>query len=132
MTPAQFLSRIDAKYVAELTSPQHGDPVDDARVTRALADAAAELEGYRPRIPATYWPAASTFDVHVVKVALYLLTLARPGQDFEQIRKAYDDVIAFYMHLVNAAATTDGGTPPVKAVACAPRPVFTERSLKGF
>lgn len=132
MNAAQFLQRIDARYAADLTAPEHGDPVSEARITIALGDAAADLEGYRPRIPSEYWPKPDTFDLHVVKVALYLLTLNRPGQDFAQIRRAYEDVIAFYTHLVDGAAQAGGGTPPVRATVHIPPEVFSDAALKGF
>jgi len=131
LTLEEFLARFDAAWVTELVE-RAGDTVEirDARIERAIADAMGELEGYRPRMPAGMWPAEPTLLIHQVKVAVYLLTLDRPGKDFEQVRNAYLDTIKFYTDAIAQAAASGGGSPV--AEGCAPPAVFTEQALKGF
>lgn len=133
-TAAEFLERISAEYVGDLTRALEAPidtPAATLKIELALADAHGELMGWMPRIPAKWVPQQITYNVHCRKVALYMLTLDRPGQEFAQIRAAYDDTITFYKHLVEGAAAA-GGAPPVEGSACAPPPVFTRHSLKGF
>lgn len=131
---AAFLARISAEYVRDLTTAAGdaaGSPPNIPRIEQALTDAHGELAGYMPRIPQAWLPKQATFDVHCTKVALYLLTLDRPGGDFVQIRTAYADTIAFYTNAITSAEAA-GGSPPVEGSACKPPSVFNERSLKGF
>ena len=129
-TSAEFLSRIDARYVEDLVA---GDATAaEVRVTRALEDASDELRAYQPRIPARFWPAAATLRVHAIKVAIYNLTLDRPGKEFEQIRNAYNDVIAFYTGLIAEAANASANATPTGGKACRPPSVFNDQTLKRF
>lgn len=134
-TVDEFIARLDPQYAAQLTSVLDGNspesPVNRPRVQRALDDASDELDGYLPRLPAEYRPAAGTLRLHTHKVATYLLTLGRPGAEFEQIRNAYTDTIRFYTDAI-AAASASGGSPPTDASVCAPAPVFSARNLRGF
>lgn len=133
-TVVEFLARIDARYVRDLTTASADDaeaPPDEARIQAALDDASAELRTYFPSISAARLPDADGMRVHCTKVATYLLTLDRPGKEYEQIRNAYTDTIAFYRELALATAA-EGATPPMKGAACAPCPVFTRDNLKGF
>lgn len=134
-TVADFRGRVSARIIADLVQNQPPQPTltdeqIDARIQRALDDASAELEGYKPRVPSAHWPAAATLRTHEVKVATYLLTLDRPGKEFESIRNAYTDTIAFYAAL--SAPNPAGGQPPLEIGATIPSPVFNDRSLKGF
>lgn len=130
-TSSEFLARVSPEYVKDLVSDELTGGVDEARVTRALEDATAELLGYKPRVPASYWPGPDTLRTHCCKVALYMLSLDRPAKEWESIRNAYTDTIEFYKGLI-ADAHAAGGAPPVAGVGSAPAPVFTDRSLKGF
>lgn len=125
-TVAEFLARIDNRFVDQLAAPAAGAP-DEVRITAALDDATAELEGWLGRIPEDRRPVAGTLRVHCVKVALYLLTLNRPVADFESIRAAYVDTIDFYKSLVvDAGSAGSGGT------STQPCPAFDDDSLEGF
>lgn len=131
-TTADFLARIDESIVGPLLGVPRGGsigPTETARIQAALDDSTAEITSYQPRMPAQHWPAADTLLVHCVKVAMYLLTLGRPGKEFEQIRNAYNDTIAFYKDAITASA---GGGPPVEGSAVAPDPVFTDEAFEGF
>lgn len=133
-TVVEFLARIDARYAGDLTAASAGDaeaPADEARIQAALDDASAELRTYFPSISVARLPDADGMRVHCIKVATYLLTLDRPGKEFEQIRNAYTDTIAFYRELA-ASTAAEGATPPMKGAACAPCPVFTREGFKGF
>lgn len=130
LTVEDFLARFDAAMAADV-APGEGGAVDEERVARALADAAGELEGYVDRLPEAHRPRTATLRVHQLKVATYLLTLNRPGKEFEQIRNAYTDTIAFYTQAL-AAAAAGGGGPPIAVTTNGPTPIFTDSSLKGF
>ncbi len=126
-TSSEFLDRVDDRFVDQLAAPSGGMP-DAARITASLDDATAELEGWMARIPSERRPADALLKLHCVKIALYLLTLNRPVADFDQIRKAYEDVIAFYQGLVAEAqgAAAGGGRSE------RPCPAFDDDSLEGF
>jgi phage gp36-like protein len=129
-TVQELLGRLSASYVEQLVTAVDGG-VDEDRVRRALEDASAELGGWLPRIPAALRPSAATLRVHCIKVAVYLLSLDRPGAEFEQIRNAYEDTISFYRSLeerAGAAASAESGT----GAAARPEPAFSERTLKGL
>lgn len=141
MLVAAFLARFDVDYVRQLVAPVEGvvetdeerDARIEARVAAALSDAAGELEGWVVRLPEALRPSDATRDVHQLKVAIYLLTLDRPGKDFEMIRNAYNDTISFYKDAIaDAKAAGGGGSSPVEAKANEPCSVFNRRTLKGF
>lgn len=132
VTVQQFRARYSADYLRQLLS-KRGEELSegaiDERVGLAVADAAAELRGWLKRLPVDRAPDAETLLVHSVKVAMYLLTLDRPGQEFEQIRNAYTDTIDFYKGLLPVDPTA---APPVDASSCSPDPVFTEDGFWGY
>lgn len=141
MLVAAFLARFDVDYVRQLVAPvesvvetdEERDARIAARVQKALDDAAGELDGWVLRLPESLQPPSTTRDVHQLKVAIYLLCLDRPGKDFEMIRNAYTDTIAFYQRaLDDAKSAAGGGSSPVEAKANEPCSVFNRRSLKGF
>ncbi len=134
-----FLARTDEKTARDLSvEPDAIDQTPNATtIATALDDATAELEGYRPRIPAAFWPSAETRRIHCVKVARYLLSAGKSGKEFESIRNAYTDTITFYTSLVDQAnASASAGASDTSAAdrvaACAPPKVFTPGSLKGL
>lgn len=132
----EFLARFDAEYVADLTA-RSGETAEEtqerveARVLVALEDAEAELDGYRPRIPPAKWPGDAVRKPHVVKVATYLLTLNRPGKEFEQIRNAYVDTIDYYKALLPVDSASEASSS-LGVSHCAPSAQFTDRSFRGF
>lgn len=136
-TVALFLARIDPRWISDLTSALDGSapdsPASEPRIQAALDDATGELDGLLLRVPAGHRPGADTLRVHCHKVALYLLTLNRPGKEFEQIRNAYTDTMAFYQSLLDAAAAASaGGASPAESTAVIPDKVFTSDALRGF
>lgn len=130
----EFLARINAKYVTQLVTALPGGGVDASRVQRALDDAQGELDAYIPRLPAALRPTSATLTVHLTKVALYLLTLDRPAKEFEQIRNAYTDTIAFYKDAISAAAAGSNGAggSPIDGTGCSPPELMTQDALRGF
>jgi phage gp36-like protein len=130
LTVEQFLGRFEASYVRQLLGLTAGAAIDEARLLRAIDDAVAELDGYAAQLAPEKQPSAATRRVHEVKVATYLLTLNRPGAEFEQIRNAYTDTIAFYTSQI-AAAVASGGTP-LAVTTNNPTPVFNDDTLKRF
>lgn len=134
-TVEEFLGRVAARFVDDFVQVQAPSPPLTpeeiaARIQRALDDATAEIAGYKPRVRSAHWPSAETRRTHTVKVAMYYLSLDRPGGEFEQIRNAYLDVIKFYEAL--AVPDAAGGQPPAVGTAHVPPAVFNERTLKGF
>src|SRR5690554_5218913 len=103
-TVQQLRARFSERYLTQLLTDRPEAEVDqellDARVQRALEDATGELEGYLDQIPAGKRPREATLVTHCCKVAVYLLTLDRPGGEYEQVRNAYTDTIAFYQRLL--------------------------------
>lgn len=126
-TSAEFLARVDARVLEQLAAPVGGAP-DEARITTALDDASAELDGWLGRLPERRRPSDSTLRIHTIKVALYLLTLHRPEADFDPIRQAYADTIAFYQALVSDPDPATG----VGGASDAPCAVFDDDSLDGL
>lgn len=128
VTVEAFRARRDAQWLGSLTSDdESGGTVDDGTVALALEDATAEIEAYVARLPASHHPPASTQRVHCCKVATYLLTLDRPGKEFEQIRNAYLDVIKFYTDAIASAEAAGSAPPSLEGSACIPPPVFTRK-----
>lgn len=129
LSVAAFLGRIDPLYVQQLTQ-QGTDAIDEGRIALALVDAQAEIDGWLARVSSGLRPGDATMDVHVLKIALYLLTLNRPGDDFKAIRAAYADTVAFYTGLITDAASQ--ATAPSHGRGDSPCSVFNASSLKGF
>lgn len=129
LTVEEFLARLDERFAAQLTSSS-GTTVDPAKVSTACADATGELWGYVRRIPEDSRPDATTLRLHAFKVALYLLSMNRPGKEFETIRNAYNDTIAFYRELLTAS--TAQVTSPLGVSSEAPAPRFTDAAFRGF
>jgi len=127
-TSDDFLDRVDNFFIDQVAAPAGGGGPDTARITTALDDATAQLEGWLARVPDDRRPDAAKLLADCVVVALYLLTLNRPPADFEGIKAAYDDTIAFYRDL---AAEASGG-PAASGASSRPSPVFDDDSLEGF
>lgn len=132
-TVQQFRARFSERYLVQLLADSPATEPDqealDVRIQSALDDGTAELQGYLDQIPEGKHPRAATLVTHVCKVAVYLLTLDRPGGEFEAIRNAYTDTIAFYTRLL---PTDPSAAPPVDASADAPPLVFTDDNLRGY
>lgn len=129
LTVAEFLARLDAQDARDLSAAQGAEEPDETRIGASLDDATAELDGYLMLLPAGRRPSEATLGLHCFKVALYLLTLNRPGKDFEQIRNAYNDTIAYYTRIIERSG---GASTPIGGTADAPEPRFNDRTLKGL
>lgn len=132
-TVEQWLARVDAKIAHDLTvEPDSLVPSPDVtKIGNALDDATAELEGFLPRIAEAHRPGDATKRIHCIKVATYLLSIGKSGKEYETIRNAYTDTIAFYTGLVEQTAS-QMAQPPAGVAAVVPAPVFTSDTLKGL
>lgn len=128
-TSVEFLDRVDDVFLHQLAAPDGGGAPDAARITIALEDATAELDGWLTRVPPGRHPAAETLRAHAIKVALYLLTLNTPVTDVDQIRLAYLDTVEFYKALVEEANGSSAGGGGRSHLPCA---AFDDETLKGY
>lgn len=131
-TVQNVLSRVAVQVLTDLTTDSASGPPDEARIAIALDDATGELDGWLGTIPTERHPGAETLRGQCIKIALYLLTLGRPGKEFEQVRNAYNDVKAFYDG-IRAEATGGTGGTPIRVAGEAPDPEFDRPGAwKGF
>lgn len=128
-TSAEFLARVDDAFLNQLAAPDGGGAPDAARITVALEDATAELDGWLARVPPGRHPGAETLRAHTIKVALYLLSLNSPVADIDQVRQAYVDTIDFYRLLVEEANGSSAGGGGRSEAPC---PAFDREKLKGY
>jgi phage gp36-like protein len=147
--PSDMIARYSNRDLVQLTND---DPtqtaVDQTVLQQALADAAAEIDGYlesRFTLPLTDPPAVLarlTCDV-----AMYRLQALRPLHDLAEARRRYDDAVALLMRVADGTLTlglapdnqepaeaagavvTEAGGERSGALA---RRVFSRGSLKGF
>jgi phage gp36-like protein len=147
--PSDMIARYSNRDLVQLTND---DPtqtaVDQTVLQQALADAAAEIDGYlesRFTLPLTDPPAVLarlTCDV-----AMYRLQTLRPLHDLAEARRRYDDALALLMRVADGTLTLglapDNQEPAEAAGAVVteaggersgalPRRVFSRGSLKGF
>lgn len=131
-TVQDVLDRVAVQVLTDLTTEGASGPPDQARIATALTDATGELDGWLGTIPVERHPGADTLRGQCIKVTLYLLTLGRPGKEFEQVRNAYNDVRAFY-DAARAEATGGAGATPIRVAGEAPAPEFDRPGAwKGF
>jgi phage gp36-like protein len=94
-TAADLQARYPERDLIELTDPQ-AEELDPTKLERALADAAAEIDGYlqgRYVLPLQQPP--KVLALYACDIAMYrLMTLRRSG-DVEDARSRYDDAIRY-------------------------------------
>lgn len=138
MTYATQQNMIDRFGDAEIKriADRDGDGAIDAAVmTRALADADAEIDSYIGTVfalPLSSVP-ARVVDLAEV-VALYKLYASNPPED---VRARYKDAVAFLERVAKGQATLpglDGLAPPTAGgvKVSAPDPIFTRDTLEEF
>jgi phage gp36-like protein len=140
-TPDDLLSRYPQRLLAQLTD-EAGQAYQPEVARRALADAAAEINGYlvgRYALPLASTPVVLTR--LSCDIALYRLMGLRPAGDIEDARRRYEDAVRVLERIgdgrinlgVAAPAepppATDGG--PRGAKTDADR-LFSPTTLRGF
>lgn len=87
--------RYPERDLAQLTDP-NGAVVNTAKLSRALADASDEIDGYlqgRYTLPLSQVP--KVLKVLACDIAMYRLQVLRPADDIEDARNRYKDAIAY-------------------------------------
>ncbi|MEQ8585244.1 MAG: DUF1320 family protein [Thalassobaculaceae bacterium] len=90
-----MIDRFGERTLAEVTTDS-GDTPDTAKLDLALSDASNLIDGFlqaRYSLPLTAVPAQ--LQLHACNIAFYQLLAARPTGDIEDVRKRYDDAIAY-------------------------------------
>lgn len=106
-TAQDMIDRFTARTLAEITTDA-GDVPDTAALDRALGDASNLIDGYlqaRYTLPLASPPAQ--LKLHACNIAHYQLLATRPLGDIEDVRKRYDDAIA-YLTAVSKGAISLG------------------------
>jgi phage gp36-like protein len=130
--------RYPERDLAQLTDPD-GLVVDEVRLSRALADASDEIDGYlqgRYRLPLAEAP--RVLKLVACDVAMYRLLVLRPLGDIEDARKRYEDSQRFLRSVAegkvqmglaeSGAAAQEGSGPEVVSG----RKRFGADSMQGF
>lgn len=96
-TAQDMIDRFGERPLAEVTTDV-GDTPDTAKLDLALSDASNLIDGYlqaRYALPLNAVPAQ--LQLHACNIAFYQLLAARPTGDIEDVRKRYDDALAYLL-----------------------------------
>ena len=135
-TLAGLISRFGETELVQLTDRTGANAIDTAVVDRAIADAAAEIDGYlqgRYELPLATVPAIIT--AYACDIARYRLFDDRAT---EQVTKRYDDAIRFLKLVAKGEVqlgTAPGGDAPDTTggpAASAEERVFTRENLQDY
>jgi len=137
-TETDILDQLDEDILIQLTDDADTGEVDDDKVSRAIADADAEIDSYcgvRHTVPFSTVPAVIL--KLSVDIAIYNLYARRKGAP-EDRKTRYDNAIRFLKDVAKGLATLGGddpdGTPPESHkpdIDQADR-IFTRDKMKGF
>ena len=147
--PSDMIARYPNRDLVQLTNE---DPtqttVDQDALTRALADASAEIDGYlESRFALPLGDPPAVLARLTCDIAMYRLQALRPLHDLAEARKRYEDAVALLMRVADGTLTLglspDDHEPPeaVDAVVTEaggdstgtpPERIFSRGSLKGF
>jgi len=137
-TQDDLLERVSEDELIQATDDENIDAVDESKVTRAIADADAIVNGYcgrRYAVPFTTVPAL--IRKFSVDIALYTLFSRRAGAG-EEFRQHRDDAVS-YLKGVARGENTLGENDPDETPASANTPnivsnprIFSRTSLEGF
>ncbi len=137
---ADILERLDLSVLIALTDDSGSGSEDDTVITRAIADADAEIDGYvgsRHAVPLSTVPdIIQKFSVDIAIWNLY----TRRGAAPEEIKDRYDKAISFLGLVgkgqISLGADDPEGTPPdsdkPEFADANPVRVFKREDLKGF
>lgn len=114
-----------------------GEP-DDSRVTRALADAEAEINGYcGKRYTVPFSPVPDLVRKFTVDIAIYNLFALVDGDIPEDRKERYKSAVAYLRGVASGSNTLGENDPQEAGVAETPRVVsatriFSRDSLRGW
>jgi phage gp36-like protein len=137
-TKSDILEQMDEDVLVQLTDDDDAGSVDDDKVTRAIADADALINGYcgnKYTVPFTTVPALVR--KYSVDIAIYNLYGRRKGAP-EDIRNRYKDAIDFLKGVASGNNTlgeddpegTDSDAPEMYSENA--ERIFTRDKMKGF
>lgn len=137
-TKADILEQLDEDILIQLTDDDDLGVVDDDVVTRAIADADAEIDSYcgtRYSVPLS--PVPAIIRKFSVDIAIYNLYARRKGAP-EDRQKRHDNAIKFLVNVstkkVSLGADDPDGAPPdanAPEIDYSTR-IFTRDKMKGF
>lgn len=139
-TQTDILDQLDEVRLIQLTDDANTSAVDEARVTKAIADADEEIDGYvgsRHHVPLDPVPAIiRKFSVDLAIHNLY----ARRDKTNETREARYKNAIAFLEKValgkISLGANDPEGNPPASDAPQLstenPERAFTRDSMKGF
>lgn len=137
-TKADILEQLEEDVLIQLTDDEDAGVVDDDKVTRAIANADAEIDSYcgtKYTVPFTTVP-PRILSVSV-DIAIYNLYARRRGAT-ESIKERYRDCIAFLKSVSKGEATLGEGDPDgtpagtnYPEISSSDR-IFSREKLKGW
>ncbi len=113
-TQADIQEQLPEAILIDLTDDAGAGSVDEAVVTRAIADADAEIDGYCGtcnEVP--FSPVPDLIRSHSVTIAIYNLYARRDLGLSETRRKRYDDAVRFLRDVSNGVVTLGSDAPDV-------------------
>jgi len=132
-------ARAEHKILRQLASDD-GETLDDARIQQALDDAASVIDGYLAPLPREHRPHGDVLIPYACDIAMYRLSLRRPGQTFQAIKAARDDAIRYLERVAqgkfagggSAAGASGGASASLDGdiLVSGPEPVMTRETLK--
>lgn len=136
-TQADLETRFGSEVIAQRSDRINGSVIDAAVVSKALADADAEIDSYlavRYQLPLAATPAVL---VRVASdVALYRLYAPDPAP--EHVRTGYEDAVRDLKRCADGTLIIDGAAPLQKSTVAggiehrAPSRVFDSSGLSGY
>jgi len=110
-TQSDLLEQIDEDVLIQLTDDHDAGSVDSGVVTRAVADADAEIDAYcGTRYELPFSPVPAMVRKLSVDIAVYNLYARRKGVP-EDRQKRYDSAVRFLRDVSNGKATLGGDAP---------------------
>ena len=110
-TQADLLEQISEDVLIQLTDDEDAGVVDTDMVTRAIADADAEIDSYcGTKYEVPFSPVPVMVRKYSVDIAIYNLYARRRGAP-EDRKERYDDAISFLKDVSKGIATLGGDAP---------------------
>jgi len=137
-TQSDILEQMDADVLIQLTDDDNAGEVDDAKATRAIANADAEIDSYcgaRHSVPFATVP--DMIRACSVDIAIYNLYARRQGAG-ESVKERYDNRIAWLKAVSKGLATLGEDDPDgvpsennMPEISSSDR-IFSRETLKGW
>ena len=110
-TQADLLEQISEDVLIQLTDDEDAGVVDTDMLTRAIADADAEIDSYcGTKYEVPFSPVPVMVRKYSVDIAIYNLYARRRGAP-EDRKERYDDAISFLKDVSKGIATLGGDAP---------------------